>query len=112
MELEDDVFSENTLIRSIGLSNNTFKVLQNQIFRCFENLTDLSISDLRINELDLNGTSIQTLVIRNTDIVNITLSNFPKILVSYGSNIEFIQFLIDEKTADFRKIPNWGQYES
>lgn len=107
-ELEDTVFKENKLMRSIGLSNNTFRVLQNGIFRYFENLTDLSISELRIKELDLNGTSINTLVIRNTDIVNITLSNFPKILVTYGTALEFIQFIIDESTADFKKIPNWG----
>lgn len=107
-QLDDDIFVENRALRSIGLSNNSFKELQNKIFRHFQNLTDLSISELRIGALDLNGTSIQTLVIRNTDIVNITLSNFPKILVSYGSNIEFIQFIIDEATADFKKIPNWG----
>lgn len=107
-QLDDDVFKENKFMRSIGLSNNTFRVLQNDLFRCFVNLTDLSISELRINELNLNGTSIQTLVIRNTDIVNITLSNYPKILVSHGTNIEFLQFVIDETTADFKKIPNWG----
>lgn len=108
-QLEDNVFMENSVVRSIGLSNNSFKELQNEIFRNFENLSDLSVSDLRITSLNLNGTkTIQTLVIRNTDIVNITLSNYPKILVSYGTNLEFIQFVIDETTADFTKIPNWG----
>lgn len=108
-QLDDNVFMENSAVRSLGLSNNTFKDLQNEIFHHFDNLTDLSISDVRINSLNLNGTkTIQTLVIRNTDIANITLSNYPKILVSYGTNLEFIQFVIDETTADFRKIPNWG----
>lgn len=106
--LDDDVFGQNRQVRSVGLSNNTFRDIQNEIFRHFENLTDLSISDLRVNSLNLNGTTLQTLVIRNTDIVNVTLCNFPKILVSYGTNIEFMQFVIDEATADFKKIPNWG----
>ncbi|KAG5667387.1 hypothetical protein PVAND_015368 [Polypedilum vanderplanki] len=82
--------------------------LQNECFHYFENLSDLSISELRINSLDLNGTSVQTLVVRNTDLRNLTLSNFPKILVSYGTPIEFLQFIINEATADFSKIPNWG----
>lgn len=106
--LNDDVFRYNKLIRSIGLSNNSFRVLQNELFHYFENLTDLSISELRIKSLDLNGTTVSTLVIRNTDLVNITLSNFPKILVSYGTNIEFIEFIVNEATADFNRIPNWG----
>lgn len=106
--LSDDAFRNNRLIRSVGLSNNTFRNLQNELFHYFENLTDLSISDLRINSLDLNGTSVSTLVIRNTDLVNITLSNFPKILVTYGTNIEFMEFIITEATADFKRIPNWG----
>lgn len=107
--LSDDTFRNNKLVRSMGLSNNTFKSLQNEIFRQFDNLSDLSLSELRITSLDLNGTTnISTLVIRNTDLVNITLSNFPKILVSYGTNIEFLQFVIDNATADFKKIPNWG----
>ena len=106
---ENNIFKENKLIRSLGLSNNTFKELDNEMFRFFENLTDLSVSELRITSLNLNGTKhIQTLVLRNTDIANITLSNFPKILVTYGSNIELMRFVIDETTADFRKIPNWG----
>lgn len=108
MGLDDDTFIYNKFMKSIGLSNNSFKVLQNELFEYFENLTDLSISELRINSLDLNGTSISTLVIRNTDITNITLSNFPKILVSYGTNIEFMKFVINLNTADFGKIPNWG----
>lgn len=108
-QLDDNVFIENSLMKTIGLSNNSFKELQNEVFRYFENLTDLSVSELRISSLNLNGTmNIQTLVLRNTDIVNLTLSNFPKILVSYGTNIEFIQFVINESTADFQKIPNWG----
>lgn len=108
-QFDDNVFKQNNLMRTIGLSNNTFKELQNEVFRHFDNLTDLSVSELRISSLDLNGTmNIQTLVMRNTDIVNLTLSNFPKILVSYGTNVEFIQFIINESTADFKKIPNWG----
>lgn len=108
-QLDGDVFKKNKLIRSIGLSNNTFKELQNEIFRHFENLTDLSVSEIRINSLNLNGTkNIQTLVLRNTDILNITLSNFPKILVHSGTNIELMTFVIDESTADFKRIPNWG----
>lgn len=109
-QLPSDVFKYNKMIRSIGLSNNTLKELNNEIFFYFENLTDLSLSELRINSLNLNGTKhIQTLVLRNTDIVNVTLSNFPKILVSYGTNIELMTFVIDETTADFKKIPfNWG----
>lgn len=106
---DSDVFKENKLMRSLGFSNNTFTEMQNEIFSYFENLSDLSVSELRINSLNLNGTkNIQTLVLRNTDIVNITLSNFPKILVSFGTNIELMTFVIDETTADFRKIPNWG----
>lgn len=108
-ELDGDIFKQNKLLRSLGISNNTFKDLHNDIFRYFGNLTDLSVSELRINSLNLNGTkNIQTLVLRNTDIVNVTLSNFPKILVSYGTNIELMSFVIDESTVDFSKIPNWG----
>lgn len=108
-ELNDDTFRYNSMIRSLGLSNNTFKDLQNELFRYFLNLSDLSISDLRINTLDLNGTStISTLVIRNTDLLNLTLSNFPKILVSYGTNVEVMKFVISKSTADFTRIPNWG----
>lgn len=108
-ELNDDTFRYNPMIRSLGLSNNTFKDLQNELFRYFLNLSDLSISDLRINTLDLNGTStISTLVVRNTDLLNITLSNFPKILVSYGTNVEVMKFVISKLTADFTRIPNWG----
>lgn len=107
-QFDDNIFIENNQMRTIGLSNNSFKELQNEVFRNFENLTDLSVSELRISSINLNGTkNIQTLVMRNTDIVNITLANFPKILVSYGTNIEFIQFIINESTADFQKIPNW-----
>lgn len=106
---QNEVFKDNKLIRSLGLSNNTFKELQKEIFSHFQNLSDLSVSELRINSLNLNGTkNIQTLVLRNTDIVNITLSNFPKILVTYGTNVEIMRFVIDESTADFKKIPNWG----
>ncbi|KAL7011755.1 hypothetical protein ACKWTF_014429 [Chironomus riparius] len=107
-KLDDDVFMKNTQMKSLGLSNNTFKDLQNECFHYFDNLTDLSISELRISSLDLNGTTVQTLVMRNTDLRNLTLSNFPKILVSYGTPIEFLQFIISETTADFSKIPNWG----
>ena len=106
--LDDDTFKYSKQLRSIGLSNNTFKDLQPELFHYFENLTDLSISELRINSLDLNGNSISTLVVRNTDLVNITLGNFPKILVSYGTKIEVMKFIITEATADFTKIPNWG----
>lgn len=106
--LSDDAFHNNRAIRSIGLSNNTFRTLQNELFHYFDNLTDLSISELRINALNLNGTSVTTLVIRNTDLTNITLSNFPKILVSYGTNIEFIEFIISDSNADFKRMPNWG----
>lgn len=106
--LSDDVFCNNKLIRSVGLSNNSFRSLQNELFHSFDNLTDLSISELRISSLNLNGTAVTTLVIRNTDIANITLSNFPKILVSYGTNIEFIEFIISNPNADFKRMPNWG----
>lgn len=106
---DSDVFKENKLIRSMGLSNNTFKEIQNEIFSDLSDLTDLSVSELRLTSLNLNGTkNIQTLVLRNTDIADITLSNFPKILVTFGTNIELMKFVIDETTADFRKIPNWG----
>jgi hypothetical protein len=40
--------------------------------------------------------------------VHILLSNFPKILVSYGTNIEVMKFIITKANADFTKIPNWG----
>lgn len=106
--IDDDAFMKNRMLKSLGLSNNTFKGLQNEIFHYFDNLTDLSISELRITELNLNGTSISTLVLRNTDLNNITLSNFPKILVSFGSPIEFLQFIINETTGDFNRLPNWG----
>jgi Leucine-rich repeat (LRR) protein len=108
-ELGDDTFRYNVAMRSLGLSNNTFSYLQTELFRYFLNLSDLSISDLRITTIDLNGTStINTLVIRNTDLLNITMSNFPKILVSYGTNLEVMKFIVNKFTANFTRIPNWG----
>lgn len=106
-EIDVRMFHSNKLIKSLGLSNNSIKELPHELFVNFENLTDLSVSDLRIDSLDLNGTEITTLVIRNTNLRNLTLSNFPKILVLNNSPIELFQIIMNHEN-EFHRLPNYN----
>jgi Leucine-rich repeat (LRR) protein len=107
-EIEIDLFSQNRLLKSLGLSSNKIKDISKDVFLNFENLTDLSMSDNELMKLDLNGTHVQTLVIRNNnELKQLKLSSYPKMIVAFQSPIERIE-IVDVK--EFHRYPNWNGY--
>lgn len=107
-KIEKDLFIQNKLLKSLGLSSNKIADISKDVFLNFENLTDLSMSDNELKKLDLNGTHVQTLVIRNNnELKQLRLSSYPKMIVAFQSPIERIE-IVDVK--EFHRYPNWNGY--
>jgi hypothetical protein len=106
--IEPEFFVKNKLLKSLGLSNNQISNISKDVFLNFDNLTDLSMSDNQLKELDLNGTHVQTLVIRNNiELKKLILSSYPKMIVAFQSPIERIE-IVD--VQEFHRYPNWNGY--